>query len=75
MIIHATNDERDINKQYAADYPLLGDAKSVLRQFIEAAKICYGEVKKRDADGAVAAEIKKRQRRMDQGMAAQTYLQ
>jgi acetolactate synthase-1/2/3 large subunit len=37
-IIHATNDERDINKHYAADYPLLGDAKAVLRQFIDAVK-------------------------------------
>ena len=37
-IIHATNDERDLNKHYAADYPLLGDAKPVLRQFIEAVK-------------------------------------
>ena len=34
-IIHATNDERDLNKNYPADYPILGDAKLVLRQFIE----------------------------------------
>jgi acetolactate synthase-1/2/3 large subunit len=56
-IIHATNDERDINKHYAADYPILGDAKPVLRQFIEAVKDELGN-KKRDANGA-AAEIKK----------------
>ena len=37
-IIHATNDERDLNKSYAADHPLLGDARLVLRQFIEAVK-------------------------------------
>jgi acetolactate synthase-1/2/3 large subunit len=37
-IIHATNDERDLNKSYVADYPLLGDARLVLRQFIEAIK-------------------------------------
>ncbi len=37
-LIHATNDERDLNKSYAADYPLLGDARLVLRQFIEAVK-------------------------------------
>ena len=37
-IIHATNDERDLHKSYPADYPLLGDAKAVLRQFIEAVK-------------------------------------
>ena len=57
-IIHATNDERDLNKHYPADYPILGDAKPVLRQFIEAATDLLG-AKKRDT-GAVAAEIKKR---------------
>jgi acetolactate synthase-1/2/3 large subunit len=56
-IIHATNDERDINKHYAADYPILGDAKPVLRQFIEAVKDALGN-KKRQANG-VAGEIKK----------------
>jgi acetolactate synthase I/II/III large subunit len=56
-IIHATNDERDINKHYPADYPILGDAKPVLRQFIEAVKDVLGN-KKRDGNG-VAAEIKK----------------
>lgn len=34
-IVHATNDPVDINKNYAADYPALGDAKLVLRQFID----------------------------------------
>jgi acetolactate synthase-1/2/3 large subunit len=58
VIIHATNDERDINKQYPADYPILGDAKLVLRQFIEAAKDLLGG-KKRDGDGAVASEVRK----------------
>ena len=58
VIIHATNDERDINKQYAVDYPLLGDAKLVLRQFVEAAKDLLGG-KKRDPEGVIAAEIKK----------------
>jgi acetolactate synthase-1/2/3 large subunit len=58
VIIHATNDERDINKQYPSDYPILGDAKLVLRQFVEAAKDLLGG-KKRDAEGAVAAAIKK----------------
>jgi acetolactate synthase-1/2/3 large subunit len=56
-IIHATNDERDINKHYPADYPILGDAKPVLRQFIEAVKDALGN-KKRDGNG-IAAEIKK----------------
>ena len=56
-IIHATNDERDINKHYPADYPILGDAKPVLRQFIEAVQDQLGG-KKREA-GAVAGEIKR----------------
>jgi acetolactate synthase-1/2/3 large subunit len=37
-LIHATNDERDLNKNYRADHPILGDAKLVLRQFIDAVK-------------------------------------
>src|SRR5437870_9599404 len=57
IIIHATNDERDINKHYPADYPILGDAKPVLRQFIDAVKDLLG-AKNGRADGAVAAAIK-----------------
>lgn len=56
-IIHATNDERDINKHYAADYPILGDAKPVLRQFVEAVKDTLGS-QRREVNG-VAGEIKK----------------
>jgi acetolactate synthase-1/2/3 large subunit len=56
-IIHATNDERDINKHYPADYPILGDAKPVLSHFVDALKDGLGN-KKREANG-VAAEIKK----------------
>ena len=37
-IIHATNDPIDIDKNYAVDYPIIGDAKLVLRQFIDACK-------------------------------------
>lgn len=37
-LIHATNDERDLNKNYPTDHPILGNAKLVLRQFIEALK-------------------------------------
>ena len=58
IIIHATNDERDINKHYAADHPILGDAKPVLRQFIEAVKDCQGG-KGPQKDGAVTAEIRR----------------
>jgi acetolactate synthase-1/2/3 large subunit len=54
-IIHATNDERDLNKNYPADHPILGDAKLVLRQFIDAVKDL---VKSRPArDGATAKEV------------------
>jgi acetolactate synthase I/II/III large subunit len=56
-IIHATNDERDLNKHYLADYPILGDAKPVLSQFIQAVKDLLGGKSKND--GTVAAEIKK----------------
>ena len=36
--IHVTNDERDLNKNYRTSHPILGDAKLVLRQCIDAAK-------------------------------------
>lgn len=54
-IIHATNDERDLNKNYAADYPILGDAKLVLRQFIDAVKDLGP---KRRVNGDPAAEVR-----------------
>jgi acetolactate synthase-1/2/3 large subunit len=54
-IIHATNDERDLNKNYAADHPILGDAKLVLRQFIDAVKDLGP---KRRANGEPAGEIR-----------------
>jgi acetolactate synthase-1/2/3 large subunit len=41
-IIHVTNDERDLNKNYETQHPILGDAKSVLRQFIDAVKELHG---------------------------------
>jgi acetolactate synthase I/II/III large subunit len=54
ILIHATNDERDLNKSYAADYPLLGDARLILRQFIEAVKHAGGRPGGREG---VRAEI------------------
>ncbi len=38
IIIQSTIDEYDINKDYTADYVIIGDAKLVLRQLIEEAK-------------------------------------
>jgi thiamine pyrophosphate-dependent acetolactate synthase large subunit-like protein len=35
VVIHATNNEADVNKDVAADQALLGDARLVLRQLIE----------------------------------------
>ena len=57
VIIQATNDEREINKHYAVDYPLLGDAKLVLAQFVEAVKDQLG--KKLRKENGVVAEVKK----------------
>jgi acetolactate synthase-1/2/3 large subunit len=55
-IIHAINDERDINKHYATDYPILGDAKPTLRQFIEAIKDALGKNQRKP--NGIASEIK-----------------
>ncbi len=56
VMIQATNDPRDINKDYAIEYPIIGDAKLVLRQLIEAVKDRLGG-RGRAGDGAVAQEI------------------
>ena len=37
VVIHATLDARDLDKARRSDHPLLGDAKLVLRQFLDAA--------------------------------------
>jgi acetolactate synthase-1/2/3 large subunit len=55
-IIHATNDERDLNKNYPADHPILGDAKLVLRQFIDAVRDALGTRTRRD--GTTAGEVR-----------------
>lgn len=57
VIIHNTADTIDHNKSYYADYPILGDAKLVLQQFIEA---CKDLLKGKARDGAaLRAEITK----------------
>ena len=57
VIIHNAADAIDHNKAYYADHPLLGDAKLVLRQFIDAARELLG---RKARDGAtVRAEIAK----------------
>lgn len=37
-LIHLTNGDGDINKDYRTEYPILGDAKLALRQFIDELK-------------------------------------
>jgi len=54
-IIHVTNDPRDLNKEYWADYPVIGDAKLVIRQLIEAIKDRLGNKRR---EGNVAEELR-----------------
>ena len=55
-MIQATNHAADINKDYNIDYPIIGDAKMVLRQMIEACREIVG--KGRENDESTAGEIK-----------------
>ncbi len=59
-IIHVTNDEIDLNKSYAADHPILGDAKLVLRQFIDCAedRLSAGPAREARDTGAEIARIR-----------------
>ncbi len=41
-IVHATVDPRDLNKDYTADVPLLGDARLVLAQMLEELRSQHG---------------------------------
>ena len=56
VFIHATNDPIDIDKDYYIDYPIIGDAKLVLQQFIEACKDLQSPNTKQ-ADSGVVEEI------------------
>ena len=47
-MIHASNDHRDINKDYIIDYPIVGDAKLILRQMIDACQDLVGNGKRGD---------------------------
>jgi acetolactate synthase-1/2/3 large subunit len=55
QMIQITTDERDLNRDYPTDIGLIGDAKLVLRQLLDAVKDRLGG-KQRDG-GAVTAEI------------------
>ncbi|MCZ6676019.1 MAG: thiamine pyrophosphate-requiring protein [Candidatus Poribacteria bacterium] len=54
-MIHATNDPVDLQKDYEIEHPIVGDAKLVLRQLIEACKDILGDSGR--SNGEVAAEI------------------
>ncbi len=54
ILIHATNDAIDIGKDYDVEYPLLGDAKLIVRQLIEA---CEDRLGGESRNGATAEEI------------------
>jgi len=60
VLIHATNDPRDLNKSYRADHPILGDAKLVLRQLVDAVKDLARGARRRGAgaSGEVAAQVR-----------------
>jgi thiamine pyrophosphate-dependent acetolactate synthase large subunit-like protein len=47
-IVQVTNDHRDLNKGYPTDFPILGDAKLVLRQTIEAVRDLVGTTRAED---------------------------
>ncbi len=69
-VIHNTVDAIDINKAYYADHPVLGDAKLVLRQFVEA---CRDLLKGKARDGAqVQGEIARLRMQWDEKWSVKT---
>ena len=56
-LVHVTNDEGDVNKDYPADVAVVGDAKLVMRQLIDEVKASLGEGERRVDRGDVAGEI------------------
>ena len=62
VIIHSTNDPADVNKDYTADYALLGDAKLVLSALIEEIKTRTNGVGNRnDSNTASEAQALKKE--------------
>ena len=56
ILIHSTNDPADVNKDYKADYALIGDAKLVLQGVIEEVKRQTNGIGNRN-NGQVAEEV------------------
>ena len=56
VLIHATNDPIDIGRDYHVEYPIIGDARLVLRQMIDACDDLLDGGSHR-VDGSVAEEV------------------
>jgi acetolactate synthase-1/2/3 large subunit len=56
VIVHSTNDPSDVNKDYKADYSLIGDARLVLQALIAEVKRQSRNIGNRN-NGAVAEEV------------------
>ena len=68
VIIHATNDHDDINKDIKSHHPLVGDAKLILRQLLEEMKRQSG-LQGRPVDHTLHQEIEEAKRKwLDQWM-------
>ena len=57
VLVHATVDDGDINKDYQSQYPVVGDAKLILAQFLEELKLQAGP-QGRPANRTLQNEIK-----------------
>ena len=59
VLVHITNDENDVNKDYSPDVAVIGDAKLVMRQLIAEVKAMLADAGSERVDrGDVAGEIK-----------------
>ena len=56
-LVQITNDEADLNRNYHVEYPVLGDAKLVLAQLIDAVRDLWGGRPKPN-NGEIAEEIR-----------------
>jgi acetolactate synthase-1/2/3 large subunit len=56
VLIHATNSDADINKDYRCQHPVVGDARLVLNQFLQELKGQAGDAG-RPVDRALTSEI------------------
>jgi acetolactate synthase-1/2/3 large subunit len=57
VLVHSTNDEDDVNKDYSVDHAIIGDAKLILRQVIDEVKVSIQPQRRAEAQD-VAKEVK-----------------